>query len=68
MEQGPHYHQQTRIAASDNVRNGLARVLNLSLLRGAQRELRFQLIRCNQNLFVSDMYVVQRVFCMMAIL
>ncbi len=30
MEQGP-YHQQTRIAASDNVRNGLARVLNLSL-------------------------------------
>ena len=34
----------------------------------AQRKFSFQLLRGHQNLFVGNMYVVQRVFCMMVIL
>jgi len=54
--------QQTRIAAGNNVRDGLAGVRNLRLLFNAQREFRFQLIRGDQNMFITNMYVIQRVF------
>ena len=56
------YHQQARIATGDDVRDGLTRLRDLRFLLNAQREFSFQLIRRDQNLFVSNMYVIQRVF------
>ncbi|MPN10062.1 hypothetical protein SDC9_157355 [bioreactor metagenome] len=56
------YDQQARIATGDNIGDGFTRLGDLRLLLLAQRKFSFQLLRGHQNLFVGNMYVVQRVF------
>ncbi|MEX0633608.1 hypothetical protein M8494_22500 [Serratia ureilytica] len=56
------------IAPLQNVGDGVARGGDFIFVVGAERELVLQLLRRDENLFCTDVYVIERVFCMMLFL
>ncbi|MNP48522.1 hypothetical protein D3C76_1426500 [compost metagenome] len=56
------HHQQAMIAPLQNIGDGFACRGDFILVAGTKRELVLQLFRSNQNLFCTDMNVIERVF------
>ncbi len=58
----PAHYQQAMIAPLQNVGDGVARGGDFIFVVGAKRELVLQLLRRDENLFCTDVYVIERVF------
>ncbi|SPZ61499.1 Uncharacterised protein [Serratia quinivorans] len=59
---GSAHHQQAMIAPLQNISDGFTRGSDFIFIAGAERELVLQFFRSDQNLFCTDMNVIERVF------